>query len=241
MPLTRHPLNNFLRDSGIVLAALESFVEQFNSEIGNLLSSAFGNLFFDFATTEFNVRNRRGQNRAAFLQLLVAHRFSPFGNSDYLYKVVRGDSGSRFASENVIQARQRTAFVVEPIIVEERIANTPSGKTIENNVELVFGRAFSRRSVPGEDTLVKTVHFIDHGQFDLQSRACDRTNDFAETRDDHSFILRDNEKQRSPFERGQNEKNPQDRHQSALQKAHNGRNSRGSRGDIDNVHWDALV
>src|SRR5438477_560864 len=60
VPFTRHPLNNFLRDGRIVLAALESFVEQFNSEIGNLLSSAFGNLFFDFATPEFNVRNRRG-------------------------------------------------------------------------------------------------------------------------------------------------------------------------------------
>src|SRR5213080_2473988 len=101
--------------------------------------------------------------------------------------------------------------------------------------------SLSRRSVPGEDTLVKTVHFIEHGQFDLQSRACDRANDFAETRDDHSFILMDNEKQRSPLERGENEENPQDRHQSALQKAHNGRNSRGSRSDIDNVHWDALV
>src|SRR5438067_8774477 len=167
--------------------------------------------------------------------------FRPLGNTDDLYKVVRGNSGSRFASENVIQARQGTAFVVEPIIVEERIADTPSGKTIENNVELVFGRAFSRRSVPGEDTLVKTVHFIEHGQFDLQSGVCDRANDFAETRDDHSFILMDNEKQRSPFERCENEENPQNRHQSALQKAHNGRNSRGSWSDIDHVHWDALV
>src|SRR5437868_302948 len=222
MSLTRHALNDFLRDGGIVLAALESFVEQFNSEIGNLLSSAFCNLFFDFATPEFNVRNCRGQDRAAFFQLLVAHRFSPLGHTDDLYKVVRGNSGSRFASKNVIQPRQRTAFVIEPIIVQERIADTPSSKTIDNNVELVFGRAFSRRSVPGEDTLVKTVHFIEHGQFDLQSAACDRANDFAETRDDHSFILMDNEKQRSPLECSQNEKNSQDRHQSALQKAHNG-------------------
>jgi hypothetical protein len=198
-------------------------------------------LFFNFATPKFNVRNRRGQQRAAFLQLCVAQRFSPFGNADDLYKIVRGDGGSRFAPQNVIQARQRTAFVVEPIVIEERIADPPSSETIDNNVELVFGRAFSRRSVPGEDTLVKTVHFIDHGEFDLQSRACDRANDFAKTRDDHSFVLMDNEKQCSPFERGQNEKNPQDRHQSALQKADNGRNCRGSWSDIDNVHCDALV
>src|SRR4029077_1826285 len=124
-----------------VLAALESLIEQFNSVNGNLLSCAFGNLFFDFAPPKFNLWNPRGQNRAALLQLLVSHRFAPFGNADDLYKIVRGDSGSRFASENVIQARQGTAFVVEPIIVQERIADTPSGKTIDDNVELVFGRA----------------------------------------------------------------------------------------------------
>src|SRR5204863_9786424 len=101
--LTRPPLDDFLRDGRIVLAELESLIEQFNSQLGNLLSSAFGNLFFHSATPKFNVRNRRGQDRAAFLQLLAAHRFSPFGNTNDLYKVVRGHSGSRFASKNVIQ------------------------------------------------------------------------------------------------------------------------------------------
>src|SRR5207245_8202371 len=132
-------------------------------------------------------------------------------------------------------------YDVERIKVKERITDTTSSKKIKNNVDLVFGRAFSRRSVPGEDTLVKTVHFIEHGQFDLQSGVCDRANDFAETRDDHSFILMDNEKQRSPFERCENEENPQNRHQSALQKAHNGRNSRGSWSEIDHDQWEGVV
>ena len=154
---------------------------------------------------------------------------------------MRSDSGPRFAAENIIQARECAALVIEPIVVEERIADPPPSETIDNDVELVFGRAFGRRAVPGEDALIESVHFIDDRQLDLQSGVGDRANDFAETRDDHSFILMDNEQQRSPLECGQNEKNSQDRHQPALQKPHNGRDSCGPRSDIDHVHGDALV
>src|SRR6266498_2685525 len=130
----------------------------------------------------------------------------PLHDEDNLYKIMRGDSGPRFASQNVIQTRERTALIVEPIIVEKWIADTPPGETIDNNVELVLGGTFGRRAVPGEDALVKTVHLIDHRQLDLQSGTCNRANDFTKTRDDHSFILVNNEQQRSPFKRGQDEK-----------------------------------
>src|SRR5437867_912256 len=107
MSLARHALNNLLRDGGIVFAPLETFVEQLNAKIGNLLAGALGDLFFDLAATELDLRNRAGQQGTAFFQLLVTLRFSPFGNADNLYKIVRGDSGPRFAAQNVIQARER--------------------------------------------------------------------------------------------------------------------------------------
>src|SRR5436309_6534059 len=189
MSLTRHAFNNFLRNGWIVFAALESFVEQLDSEIGNLLAGAFRDLFFDLTATELDFWNRAWQQGAAFFQFLVTLRFSPFGNADNFYKIVRGDSGPRFAPQNVIQSRQGTALVVEPIVVEEWVADTPPGETIDNNVELVFGRALGGWAVPGEDTFVESVHLIDDRQLNLQSRVCDRANDFTKTRDDHSFIL----------------------------------------------------
>ncbi len=74
---------------------------------------------------------------------------------------MRGDSGPRFAPQNIVQARERTPLVVEPIVVEKRITDTPPRETIDNNVELVFSRTFGRRAVPSEDALIKTVHLID--------------------------------------------------------------------------------
>src|SRR5204863_9135759 len=91
-----------------------------------------------------------------------------------------------------------------------------------------------------QDALVKTVYFIDHWQLDLQSGTCNRANDFTKARDDHSFILVNNEEQCSPFERGQDEKNPQERHHSALQKAHKRGDSSGSRSHINHVHGEVL-
>ena len=132
---------------------------------------------------------------------------------------MRSDSGSRFAAQNIIQARECAALVIEPVVVEERIADPPPSETIDNDVELILGRAFGRWAIPGEDTLIESVHFIDDWQFDFQSGVRDRANDFTETRDDHSFILMDNEQQGSPLERRQNEKNSQDRHQSGSAKS----------------------
>src|SRR5205814_7828421 len=69
MPLARHALNDFLGDRWIVFAALETFIEQFDSEIGNLFPGAFGNLFLNFAPPELNIGNCAVQYRAAFFQL----------------------------------------------------------------------------------------------------------------------------------------------------------------------------
>ena len=204
------------------------------------LPGAFGDLFLDFAAAKLDIRNGTGQNRAAFLQLLVAQRFSRFGHPNNLHEIVRCHGSPRFAAQNVIQARERAALVVESIVVKEWIADTPPGETIDNDIELVFGGTFGGRPVPGENALVEALHFVDHRQFYLQSGSRNGANDFAETRDNDRFVLMDHEEQRSPFERGQDEKNAQDRHQPALQKPHNGREGRRSWSHIDHVHGDVL-
>src|SRR4029077_1641307 len=104
MPLARHALNDLLRNRWIVFAALETFIEQFDSEIGNLLPRAFCNLFLNFTAPEFNIGNRARQHGPAFLQLLVAQRLSSFGYANNLDEIVRGDGGARFAAQNIIQA-----------------------------------------------------------------------------------------------------------------------------------------
>src|SRR6266481_1801520 len=105
--------------------------------------------------------------------------FSISPRPSWISGIVLGHSSPRFAAQNVIQSRQGTALVVEPIVVEEWVANTPPGETIDNNVELVFGRALGRWPVPGEDTFVESVHLIDDRELNLQSRVCDRANDFT--------------------------------------------------------------
>src|SRR6266478_5079281 len=104
MSLTRHALDDFLRNGWVIFAALETLIEQFDSEIGNFLPGPFRNLFLNFAAPEFNVRDRAGQNRAAFFQFLVAQRFSTFGYSNNFDEIVGGDGRARFAAEDVIKA-----------------------------------------------------------------------------------------------------------------------------------------
>src|SRR5437762_1821846 len=106
---------------------------------------------------------------------------------------MRGDGGAGLAAEDVIEARKRAALVIEPIVVEEGIADTPTGEAIDNNVELVLGRAFSRWPVPGQDALIEAVHLINDRQLDLQSGIRDGADDFAKTRDDDVFVLMDDE------------------------------------------------
>src|SRR5438034_6118763 len=193
MSLARHALDNLLRNRWIVFAALETFVEQFDSEIGNFLPGAFRNLFLNFAAPGFNVGNCAGQKRAAFLQLLVPQRLSPFRYPNDFHKIMRGDGGAGLAAEDVIEARKRAALVIEPIVVEEWVADPPPGEAIDNDVELILGRAFSRWPVPGQDAFIEAVHLVDHRQLDLQSWARDGANDFAKTRDDDVFVLMNNE------------------------------------------------
>src|SRR6266446_167436 len=57
MSLTRHALDDLLRNRWIIFAALETLIEQFDSEIGNFLPGPFRNLFLNFAAPEFNVGN----------------------------------------------------------------------------------------------------------------------------------------------------------------------------------------
>ena len=130
-----------------------------------------------------------GSTVPAFFQLLIAQRFSSFGYPDNFYQIVRSDSGSRFAAQNIIQARECAALVIQSVVVEERIADPPPSKTIDNDVELVFGRAFGRWPIPGEDTLIESVHFIDDRYFNFQPGVRNRAHNLTETRDDHSFVL----------------------------------------------------
>src|SRR5436190_18693721 len=99
-----------------------------------------------------------------------------------------GNCSAGFAAENIVEARERAPLVIEPIVVEHRIADSPPGKTIDDNVELVLRWTFGRRPVPGEDAFVEPLHLVDERQLNLQPRRGDATNDFAESRDDHRLI-----------------------------------------------------
>ena len=111
-----------------------------------------------------------------------------------------GHCSAGFAAENVVEARKSAPLVIEPIVVQHRIADPPPGETIDDDVELVFGWTFDGRAVPGEDAFVEPLQLIDDRQLHLQTRRGDRANDFAETRDDHRLVLRYDKEQRSPFE-----------------------------------------
>src|SRR5712675_697555 len=238
--LARHALDNLLRHRRIVFAAFETFVEQFDPKVSDLLTRALGDLFLDFAAPIFDIGNCGGQNRARLLQFLVAHRFPPFGYANDFDQIMCGDCSAGFAAENVVEARERAPLVVEPIVVEHRIADSPPGKTIDDNVELVFGWTFDGRPVPGEDAFVEPLQLIDDWQLHLQPGRGDSANDLAETRDDHRLILRHDEEQRSPFQCGQYEKNAQNRHERVLQKTDHSSHGSGSRGYIDHIHGELL-
>src|SRR5436305_1157329 len=94
-----------------------------------------------------------------------------------------------FAASPRPSERKRAAFVIEPVVVENGIADVPARKAIHDDVELVLSGAFSRPSVPSQDALVEAVHFVEDRQLYLQSGRGDRTNDFAETRNDNVFVL----------------------------------------------------
>ncbi len=189
VPLARHSLDDFLRDRRIVFAALKTFVQQFDPEVGDLLTRALSDLFLDFAASKFDIGNGGGKNRAGFLQLLVAHRFPPFGYANDFDQIMRGDCSAGFAAENVVQARQRAPLIIEPVVVEHRIAESPPGETINDDVEFIFGRTFGRRPVPGEDAFVEPLHFIEDRQLHFQPGRVNRANDLSEPRDDDRFVL----------------------------------------------------
>src|SRR5712671_7491143 len=190
VPLARHALDDFLRHRRVVFAAFKTFVEQFDPEVGDFLTRALGDLFLYFAAPVLNIGNCGGQNRARLLQLLVAHRFPPFGYANDFDQIMCGDCSAGFAAENVVEARERAPLVIEPIVVQHRIADPPPGETIDDNVELIFGWTFDGWPVPGEDAFVEPLQLIDDWQLHLQAGRGDGTNDLAETRNDHRFVLR---------------------------------------------------
>src|SRR5439155_4412045 len=238
MPFARHALDDFLRYRRIVCAAFETFIEQFDSKVRDLLTRALGDLFLDFAAPELDIGNCGRQNGPGLFQLFVAHRFSPFGYADNFDQIVRGDCSAGLAAENIVQARKRAPFVIEPIVVEHRIADSPPGKTIDDNVELIFGWTFDGWPVPGEDAFVEPLQLIDNRQLHLQPGRGDGADNLPETRDDHRFVLRHDKEQRSPLQRGENENNPQDRHERALQKTDCSGYNSGAGCNIDHVHGD---
>ena len=80
---------------------------------------------------------------------------------------MRCDGCARFAAENIVETRERAALVIEPVVIEEWIADAPTRETIDDDVEFVLGRTFGRRTVPGEDAFVETLHLVDDRQFHL--------------------------------------------------------------------------
>src|SRR5580765_2634329 len=95
----------------------------------------------------------------------------------------------RFAAQNIVQSGESTAFVIQPVIVEKWIAYAPTGKAIDDEIQLVFGRAFRRRTIPGQNAFIKPVYFIEKWELQLQSRGSFGANGFAEASNNRIFVL----------------------------------------------------
>src|SRR5436190_3055422 len=119
-----------------------------------------------------------------------------------------GNCSAGFAAENIVEARERAPLVIEPIVVQHRIADPPPGKTIDDDIELVFGWTFDGRPVPGEDAFVEPLQLIDDRQLHLQPGRGDCANDYAEPYNDLGFILVNCKKQRTPFKHIENQDTP---------------------------------
>src|SRR3954452_19099429 len=101
--LTGHALDYSFSYRWVIFAALETFIQQFNSEVGDFLPGTFGDLLLDLATAELDVRNRGGHSRAGFLQFFIARWFPPFRDANNLDEIMRCNSGARFAAQNVVE------------------------------------------------------------------------------------------------------------------------------------------
>ena len=108
-----------------------------------------------------------------------------------------------FAAQDVVEARERAAFVVQAVEIEERVADPPARETIDDQVELVLGGALRRRAVPGEDAVVEAMDVVDEGQLELSGPAfCLRCDTALPNRVMMAVSYwSDDEEQRAPFQR----------------------------------------
>ena len=160
-----------------------------------------------------------GQDRSRFLEFWIVQRRAALRQPNDLDQVVRRHRGARLAPEDVVEARERAALVVQAVKIEERVADFPAREAIDDQVKLVLGRAFRRRAVPGEDAVVEAMHRVDERHLELQAGRFFDADRFAETRHDRGFVLMHDEEERAPFQRGQEEDEPDDGEHGILHEA----------------------
>src|SRR5205814_9801149 len=175
-------------------------------------------LFLALPSPKLNIGDITGQNRTGLLQFRITQGLAPFSDSNDLDQIVRGYSRTRLASKNIIQPRERTTFIIQSIVVEQRIANAPAREAIHDEIQLILGWAFRRRAVPRQDAFIESIYFIEERQLHLQSRSSFRANSLTEPSNDGIFVLVNDKKHRAPFETSKNKEHPEHSHSSGLQK-----------------------
>ena len=151
-----------------------------------------------------------------FFQLFVAHRFASFRDPHDLDEVVGSDGRPGLAPEDVVEAGEGAAFVVQAIVIEERVADPPAGETIDDEVELVLGRRLGGRAVPGEDPVVEAMDRIDERHFEFQARRLLYPDRFAKSSHDRGLVLVNGKEERAPLQGGEKEEEADDREHRAL-------------------------
>jgi hypothetical protein len=99
----------------------------------------------------------------------VAQRHAILAGPDDLDQLVLGDRVARLATEDVVEAGLRRAFIAEPQEVLEGIGDPPARKEIDRDVELVLGGHVRRIAVPLENPLVDRIDLLDEGNLELQA------------------------------------------------------------------------
>ena len=124
------------------------------------------------------------------LETLVVHRFPVLVRAHDFDQVVLGNGIAGFAAQDVLEARLRAAFIFQTHEIGLGIVDPPARKGIDVNVGLVPGRDRDRLAVPFQEPLIDSIHLLDEGQLEMQSRVRDRlAHRFAELGHDHLLGL----------------------------------------------------
>jgi hypothetical protein len=120
---------------------------------------------------------------------LLRHAISA---SNQLDEVVFSYGVSRLAVENIVQPCLRPAFVAQPLKEQQWVGDLPARVRVDPDEPLVFCGQLVGVTVPLQEPLVETVHFLNEWDFKTQPwRRYRGTCGFTELRDDDLLRLLD--------------------------------------------------